>query len=118
MTSKSETSQEPVPKKRGRKEIVKSEKLEQANICLPAGLNRALQKLMPLAAKRNQLFARWTLALIASSESDRLFAQSSVAVKVLDYLENADGPIELKEEVRSLIEQSNAERVTKKSDSD
>jgi hypothetical protein len=100
----------PRGRKGGRKPLPPGERSVQANIYLPAELNDDLQNLVPLASDRNKLFTSWARAyLVANGESNRLLAQSPTAIKLLNYLEQINAPLELRDELESLIVQRDFE---------
>ena len=97
----------------GRKQAVSEEdRKEQANLWLPRWLNRALRELVPVGADRNNLLAGWVRAyVISGDETDRLLAQSPLAVELLTYLEATDAPEHLRDRLESLIVQRASDEV-------
>ena len=70
------------------KTVSEEDRKEQANVKLPAWVNKALKTLVPAASDRNALFTSWARAyVINNGETDRLLAHSPLAVEILSYLE-------------------------------
>lgn len=113
--SKALPSKEPKPRGRngGRPKTVSEEQAkEQANVKLPAWVNKALKTLVPVASDRNALFTSWVRAyVVAGGESDRLLAQSPLAIELLTYLEATDAPEHLRDRLESLIVQRVSDEV-------
>ncbi len=94
----------PRGRKGGRTPLPEEEKAERLDISLPRWLLEAFKKLVPRGIDRSKLIISWVRAyVVASGESDRLLAQSSVAGEILNYLEATDAPQELIDKLESAI---------------
>lgn len=94
------------------KTVSEEERKEQANVKLPAWVNKALKTLVPVASDRNALFTCWARAyVIDNGESDRLLAQSPLALELLTYLEATDAPEHLRDRLELLTVQRVSDEV-------
>ena len=88
----------------GRKRKHEDEKSIKATFQINNGVWKYFCSLVCEPAKRHKLIQGWIqIYSIAGGESDRLLAQSPLAVKLLAYLETTDAPEDLRDRLESLI---------------
>ncbi|MEZ2278070.1 MAG: hypothetical protein ACBR12_14285 [Microcoleus sp.] len=88
----------------GRKAKHEDEKSIKATFQINNGAWKYFCALVNEPAERHRLIQNWIrIYSIAGGESDRLLAQSPLAVELLNYLEVADVPEELRDKLESLI---------------
>lgn len=87
----------------GRKPKHEDEKSIQATFQINNGIWKYFCSLKE-PAERHRLIQNWIrIYSIAGGESDRLLAQSPLAVEILNYLEATDAPVDLRDKLESLI---------------
>lgn len=102
--SKDSTEKKPRGRSGGRVPLPEEQKAETLYTSLPRWLLEAFKQLVPRGIDRSKLIIGWVRAyVVAGGESDRLLAQSPLAVELLNYLEATDAPEELRDKLESLM---------------